>query len=58
MNLSSFITKYGIRTTSNFQLRDIFTDLNINGQMLMRDELKTTKKQFKKTKALLLIFKL
>ena len=51
MDLTTFLVKYGVRTTSNFQLRDIFTDLNINGKVLMRDELrmlpipKTTKKQ-------------
>ena len=48
MDLLTFLTKYGIRTTSNFQLRDIFSDLHINGKVLMRDELNklsTTNKQ-------------
>ena len=47
MNLISFLTKYGIRSTTNFQLKDIFTELNISGKVLMRDELnklKSTKK--------------
>ena len=47
MNLTSFLTKYGINSTSNFQLKDILNDLNINGKILMRDELnkiKSTKK--------------
>ena len=48
MDLLTFLTKYGIRTTSNFQLIDIFSDLHIIGKVLMRDELNklsTTKKQ-------------
>ena len=47
MNLSTFLIKYGIRSTTNFQLRHIFNDLNINGKVLMRNELnkiKSTKK--------------
>ena len=39
--------KYGINSTSNFQLKDILKELNINGKVLMRDELnkiKSTKK--------------
>ena len=47
MNLKSFLIKYGINSTSNFQLKYIFEDLNINGKVLMRDELhkiKSTKK--------------
>ena len=46
MNLTSFLIEYGIRSTSNFQLKEILNDLNINGKVLMRDELcniKTTK---------------
>ena len=47
MNLKSFLIKYGINSTSNFELKDIFNYLNINGKVLMRDELnkiKSTKK--------------
>ena len=47
MNLSSFLIKYGINSTSNFELKDILNYLNINGKVLMRDELnkiKSTKK--------------
>ena len=47
MNLIEFLSKYGVRSTSNFNLKDIFNDLNINGKVLMRDELskiKSTKK--------------
>ena len=39
--------KYGINSTSNFQLKDILNELNINDKILMRDELnkiKSTKK--------------
>ena len=47
MNLIEFLFKYGTRSTSNFTLKDILNDLNINGKVLMRDELnkiKSTKK--------------
>ena len=40
MDLTTFLVKYGIRTTSNFQLRDILTDLGLNGKVLMLDELR------------------
>ena len=43
MNLTSFLTKYGINSTSNFQLKDFLKDLNINGKVLMRDELNKIK---------------
>ena len=39
MNLKSFLIKYGINSTSNLQLKDMLNDLNINGKVLMRDEL-------------------
>ena len=48
MDLNSFLSKYGTRSTSNFDLKNILNDLNINGKILMRDELnkiKSTKKQ-------------
>ena len=47
MNLIEFFIKYGISSTFNFQLKEILNDLNINGKVLMRDELhkiKSTKK--------------
>ena len=47
MNLNEFLTKYGINSTSNFDLKNILNDLKINGKVLMRDELnkiKSTKK--------------
>ena len=47
MNLIYFLSKYGINSTSNFQLKDMFNDLNISGKVLIRDELnkiKSTKK--------------
>ena len=47
MDLNSFLSKYGTRSTSNFQLKNILNDLNIKGKVLMRDELnkiKSTKK--------------
>ena len=43
MNLKSFLIKYGINSTSNFQLKDIFNELNIQGKILMRDELNKIK---------------
>ena len=49
MNLISFLLKYEIQATSNFDLKNIFNDLNIKGKILMRDELRklsTTKKQY------------
>ena len=39
MNLIDFLIKYGINSTSNYQLHSIFNDLNIRGKVLMRDEL-------------------
>ena len=47
MNLTSFVIKYGINSTSNFQLKDFAVDLNLNIKVLMRHELnkiKSTKK--------------
>ena len=47
MNLVDFLIKYGINSTSNFDLKYILNDLNISGKVLMRNELnkiKTTKK--------------
>ena len=43
MNLTSFFIKYGINSTSNFQLKEILNDLNIQGKILMRDELNKIK---------------
>ena len=37
MNLNSFLTKFGINSTSNFQLKDMLNELNINCKVLMRD---------------------
>ena len=47
MNVKSFLIKYGLRSTSYFQLKDILNDLNIKSKVSMRDELskiKSTKK--------------
>ena len=47
MNLSSFLIKYGIHSTSNFRLIDILNGLKISAKVLMCDELnkiKSTKK--------------
>ena len=47
MNLIDFLIKCGSHSTSNFQLKDMLNELNINGKVLMRDELskiKSTKK--------------
>ena len=47
MNLNDFLIKYGSHSTSNFDLKNIFNDLNIIGKVLMRNELskiKSTKK--------------
>ena len=32
MDLNSFLSKYGTRSTSNFQLKDILNDLNMKGK--------------------------
>ena len=47
MNLITFLITYGVLSTSNYQLRHIFNELDFNGKVLMRHELhkiRTTKK--------------
>ena len=47
MDLIFFLIKYGVRSTSNFEFKDILNNLSIEGKVLMRDELnkiKSTKK--------------
>ena len=43
MELSEFFFKYGISTTTNFDLKDIANMLNMKIKVLMKDEIKDWK---------------
>ena len=38
MELDRFLNKYGMNTTTNFDLKDILKDLKIKCKVIMRDE--------------------
>ena len=45
MKLKFFLKKYGVSKTTNFDLKKIGEELNLNLKVIMRDELKETKKE-------------